>query len=112
MIEPYCSNFRIITAIFQASEYLGVLQYIFCVSFQNRLHESLKLFRGICNNRFFVKSCMVSAVYLSVLFNQMRLLVCIDELKSAVMFPIDAEGVANTVDLVLTALSRSALFAF
>ena len=27
---------------------------------QNRLHESLKLFRGICNNRFFMKSCMVS----------------------------------------------------
>ena len=29
-------------------------------SFQNRLQESLKLFRGICNNRFFAKSCMVS----------------------------------------------------
>lgn len=25
----------------------------------NRLQESLKLFRGICNNRFFMKSCMI-----------------------------------------------------
>ena len=28
MVEPYCSNCRMITAIFQLSEYLGVLQYM------------------------------------------------------------------------------------
>ena len=28
MVEPRCSNIRIITAIFQVSEYLGVLQYL------------------------------------------------------------------------------------
>ena len=27
MVEPRCSNFRIITAIFRVSEYLGVLRY-------------------------------------------------------------------------------------
>ena len=27
MVEPYCSNFRIVTAIFKVSEYLGILRY-------------------------------------------------------------------------------------
>ena len=29
------------------------------VNFQNRLRESLNLFRGICNNRFFREAAMV-----------------------------------------------------
>ena len=32
--------------------------------FQNRLEESLNLFQAICNNKFFVKTSMVSQCYL------------------------------------------------
>ena len=41
MAEPHCSNFRIITAIFQMSEYLGILQYGLCISDHSSTHSIL-----------------------------------------------------------------------
>ena len=35
MVEPHCSTFRIITAIFWKSEYLGILQYFFIKTYMS-----------------------------------------------------------------------------
>lgn len=49
---------------------------------QNRLEESLKLFRSICNNRFFTDTCFVSCLTISYLLRSLFMACCIPDVAT------------------------------
>ena len=91
MVEPHCSNFRIITAIFWVSEYLGILRY-----YADASKYCKPIYSKIKNLITWKNYSKYPKIWLIWIFHR-------------VMCPKDADGIANSIDPEEQSDQRSSL---